>query len=358
MRMLVHARVWARVCPLGLSLLFLSSVARVAAPQSPERLHLAPHYYAGQTLHYQIDFRTQSSSHTSGFISNPQGASQIDLSATLLLRLDILSTLPASAGATAIAPAPTTQNKIRRARMRATYEKSTVAVRGDSYDPAVADLEKQYRKLEGRAVEFTVEADGAIDEVTGLDELLDDPRAAAAIRGWFTQLASGTEFPSEGLALGHTWSKERQMPESPLADTILRSSSTYMRNGNCRENTVAEAAAAAGPVPALPSPAAAEQCAEIVTRFQMKQEGNSKHGQTPDALRTRGLRSSGSWTSSGESLTYLSLTTGLSVSVTQTGADEMNMTIAATLGVEPVHYTAQTHSETHVTLLPEAPAAH
>ena len=334
---------------LALNLVFFGPMATTAWCQAAEGRLPPPRYYSGQTLHYQIDFRTQTSSHTAGFVSNPQGASQISLSANLLLRLEVLFTLPATTPDSVNASVNADLNKFRRARMRATYEKSDVVVHGDSYDPAVATLEKQYRQLEGHAVEFTLEGDGRIDDVSGLGEISDDPHAAAAIRGWLTQLAAAADFPSEGIALGHTWSQEKQMTESPLAGTVLRGTSTYVRDEACRESTAADSA------PAIVSaPAAPEQCAVIVTRSEMKQEGTSKNGQTPDAFRLRGLRSSGTWTSVAESLAYLSLRTGLTVSITQTGADEMNMTITSTNGGEPIRYIARTRSETHVTLLPEA----
>ena len=74
------------------------------APKPAERVRPASRFRAGQTLHYQIDFRTETSSHTSGAIENPQGASEIDLAVSLLLRLDVLSTLPAIAPGSAAAP--------------------------------------------------------------------------------------------------------------------------------------------------------------------------------------------------------------------------------------------------------------
>jgi len=139
--------------------------------------------------------------------------------------------------------------------------------------------------------------------------------------------------------------------------TVLDSHSTYSRNERCR--TSVEAEATSQPVAAPPSPDSEEMCAVVVTGYEMKQQGKPRRpgeDATPEALRKRGLQSSGTWTSSGESLAYVSLATGLTVSVTQSGTEEMNMTIVRPTGGMPFHYESKVHSETHLTLLPE-PAA-
>jgi hypothetical protein len=318
-------------------------------------VRLAPRYRAGQTLHYQIDFRTQTASRASGVVENPQGAAQIDLAVSLLVRLEVLSTLPATAADPFGAPRAAGEDTAWCARMRATYEKSSVAVRGDSYDPAVVDLEAQYRHLEGRAVEFTLAADGTVNEVTGLDEILRDEKSASAVRGWLGQLAAGSGNPRGGIAPGETWSSEKHLDETPLADTVLDSRSTYLRDEKCRASV--EPAAVSNSASASDAPDSAEMCAVVVTRSEMKQRGKPRGpGQdaTPDSLRRRGLRSSGTWTASGESLVYLSLKTGLTVSVTQSGAEDVNLEIIRTAGGAPYRIAARIQSETHITLLSEA----
>jgi hypothetical protein len=359
----IHLRAPLRAA-LALSIVLSAASAAGQAPQAPkpaERVRFAPRYHAGQTLHYQIDFRTETTSHTAGAVENPQGASQIDLNVSLLLRLDVLSTLPAIAADLAGAPVSpgarslADEGKPWRARLRATYEKSSVTVRGDSYDPAAGDLEAQYRELAGHAVEFTLESDGTVSELTGLAEVLRDDRSRIALRGWLAQLTAGMDFPRQGIALGWMWSKEKHIEESPLAGTILDTHSTYVRNERCRANVEADTVPDRTVAP--PPPASGEMCAVVVTRYEMKQQGKPRRpGQdaTPEALRRRGLRSSGTWTSSGESLAYISLTTGLTVSVTQSGAEEMNMTVGRPSGGLPFHYSAQIRTETHLTLLPAA----
>lgn len=333
-------------------------------------MRLAPRYRAGQTLHYQIDFRAESWSHTSGAVENPEGAAQIDLAVTLLVRMEVLSTLPAFAADSAGAARAAAAAPPRRVRLRATYEKSSVVLSGDSYDPAAGELEAQYRKLAGRAVEFTLEADGKIEEITGLDEILRDERSLAAAREWLGQLAASSGFPPQGISLGESWTRKKHMEDSPLKDTALDTHSTYARNEKCRGGTETGAAAnfsSASPAglnsaAIAPSADSTEMCAVVVTRYEMKQQGKSRRpgdDATPEALRKRGLRSSGTWTSAGESLSYVSLATGLTVSVTQSGTEQMNMSVQRSAGGAPFQYETKARTETHLTLLPEpAPAPH
>jgi len=48
---------------------------------------------------------------------------------------------------------------------------------------------------------------------------------------------------------------------------------------------------------------------------------------TPEEYRQNGVQTTGKWNGSGQSLSYISLRTGLVVSVTQTGTEEMDVTL-------------------------------
>ncbi len=314
--------------------LVLPVAARQAKTPAPPRVRLTPRFSPGQTLHYQVDFRTRTASRGSGAVENQQGATEIDLAVSLLVRLEVLPAMP-QGGDTL--------------RLRATYEKSSVVLRGDSYDPSAAALEAQYRKLEGRSVEFKLSANGAVEEVQGLSEILGDEKAVAAAKDWFTQFASGMTLPGEGVVAGEIWSSERKVSESPLAGTVLETQATYLRNEDCRGGVPTP-----NPAPdAAPEPqGSGRHCAVILTRYQMRQRGSGRD-QTPESLRSRGLRSSGKWIGAGESLAYLSLETGLTVSVTQSGSEEVELTVTPANGNPPFHYAARVQTETHIALLPE-----
>jgi len=117
--------------------------------------------------------------------------------------------------------------------------------------------------------------------------------------------------------------------------------------------------AAAAPVPGEPSsPAAAappsaatEMCAVILTRSEILRHGG-RNDSTPEDYRRNGLRTSGSWTGTGESLDSISLSTGLAVRSTQTSSQEMDYEVVSAASGSRMTYKGHVHSEAEVTLLP------
>src|ERR1700723_689439 len=155
--------------------MFVAFVAAAAAPalsapKPVERRHLRPQFTAGQVLRYRINTVTTTTSNTTTPIANSEGASQLKQTLLMQLRIDVLSVVPGSNGA----PAPV--------RLRATYEKASPTSESDAYDPDAATLVDQFNALQGRAVEFTIDSDGKLSHVAGLDRLLANPVAANTVR--------------------------------------------------------------------------------------------------------------------------------------------------------------------------------
>ncbi|MCL5289148.1 MAG: hypothetical protein M1453_14280 [Acidobacteria bacterium] len=267
-------------------------------------------------MRYQIDAHTVTTSRSSGRIEDPQGPSKSEVNLAAILRMEILASAP---------DAPQ--------RIRITYEKSSATATSDSFDPALGVLQEQYRKLEGRSLEFSLDAQGRATNYSGLDGMFPDEKSAAAAREWFSQLASGVELPREGIVLGRSWSGERtNVPGMPLLGLTWRTESTYLRDEPC--------------APATP----ADTCALIRTRLSVTQR--PLRNATPDEYRSRNLRTSGKLSSSGESLSYISLRTGSLVRVTQTSSEEMDVTITSTDGGSQLRINARVESTTNITLLP------
>jgi hypothetical protein len=287
-----------------------------AASSAQNRIHLAPKLIPGQSLRYQIDTRTLTASRSSGRIEDPQGPSQSEVNLAAVVRLEILASSP---------DAPL--------RIRCTYEKSSATAASDSYDPSLAVLEEQYRKLEGRSFEFSLDPQGKAANFSGLDGMFPDEKSAAAAREWFSQLATGVELPREGIVLDQTWSSERtNVAGMPLLGLTWRTESTYLRDESC--------------APAAP----ADICAVITTRLSVAQR--PLRNATPDEYRRRNMRTSGKLSSSGESLSYISLRTGWLVRVAQTSSEETNILLIATDGGSQLRINARVESTTHITLLP------
>jgi hypothetical protein len=320
-----------------------------------QRIHLLPKFTSGEILRYEISTRMTTSGTTTSPIENPEGASLLKQSADMILRLDILDVQPASGSA------------MGRVHLRATYEKSDATSETDAYDPQAAALADQFARLQGRSVEFTIEPDGKLSGIIGLEDILSNPSMAQSVRAWMIGLSSGAAFPQAGIALGQKWTNEQPLLGTPLAGLIWRTESAYLRNEPCRSAAPAGSTSSRGnpaapaqpsatsPSPAASSLAADESCAVILTRLEILRR-RSHDDPTPKDYRRNSLSTSGTWTGSGESLDSIFLSTGLTISSTQTSTQNINLTITSMRSGARMNYTAHVESRTEIRLLPATSA--
>jgi hypothetical protein len=320
-------------------LLFCTIVARPSSDADNGRVRLTPHFSTGDVIRYQIDLRNVSSGRTEGPIRDPEAASELKQSATIVIRLEVLS-VDAQAG-----------SEPSKIRMRATYERSSANNESDAYDEQADATVEQYRKLEGQSFEFTLGGDGRVSDVTGLDKILHDPSAIASARGWISNISPGANFPKKGIAVGEKWHSDEPLAGAPLKGTVWRAESTYVRNELCRGEGGAAGTASAPAPPTVTKDA--EMCAVVVTQFKILQL--NPHGDlTPPEYVHNGLRATGSWTGSGESVNSISLRTGFVINVTQTSEQEMNFTISSASSPSKITYAGDVKSQSQIALLPNA----
>jgi hypothetical protein len=308
-----------------------------------QRIHLTPNFTMGESFRYHIESQTTTTGTTTTPIVNPEAAKQLKQVADLEVRLDVVG----------VQPAPAASGAPGAARLRATYEKATAATQTDAYDPAAAALDAQYNNLQGRSVEFTIEADGKISHISGLDEAVSNPSAAAAVRDWITGFSPSANLPPEGIAVGQKWSAERPLENTPLGNLLWRTSSSYLRDEACELPGQSTSAAPAGHSAASPAPL----CAVILTSFDILRRGSANADATPEDYRHNGLRTSGTWTGKGETLSTISLQTGMLLRSTQTSTQKMDFEIVSALSGSKIHYAGQVETQSEITLVPNAVAA-
>jgi len=311
----------------------LPVIALVLVAAANQKVRIAPRFLPGATLYYQIESRTTTTGKTTTPITNPEGGSQSSQTIHLLIHLEVLE---ASRGGP---HGPTA------ARLRATYEKSSAKSESDAFDPEGSSLEDQYRRIQGRSIEFTIEPDGQLADFKGLDQLSTDPSAAAPVISWLDGLSSGSGFPKNGISIGQKWRGERPIPGTPLSGLTWLTESTYLRNEPCGSRDSATRTEAT------------DSCAVILTRFEISRHGSPHSDATPEDYRRNGLRTSGTWTGSGESLDSISLTDGLLVSSTQTSTQDMDYEIVSASTGSKIHHTGRTQSQSVITLAPPPAAA-
>src|ERR1700722_19899090 len=342
-----RASISSQICKLIVTVIFCVCAATLGSVAA-ERLHLRPKFTVGQILRYQITTRTTTTSNTTTPIVNAEGASQLKQTLLMQLRIDVLAVDPGANGA------PGT------VRLRATYEKASATSESDNYDPDAATLVDQFDKLEGRAVEFTIDADGKLSHVAGLDKLLANPVASSTVRSSMAGLSASALFPKEGIVIGQKWTNEQPLENTPLAGLSWRTESTYVRDEAVPAPSPNDAATpdtantANKSADIAPSGAASADtpCAIIVTKFQIFRHGSEHGDATPPDYIHNGLRTSGTWTGSGQSLDSISLATGLIVRSTQTTTQNMDFEILSPTTGSKIHYVGQVETESHVTLLP------
>jgi len=322
----------------------LRAQSRSKAASSTPRIDLRPKLVPGEVLRYQVQLQTVTDTKRTGAVSDPQGPSRLAVTWDATIKLEVLGETGFPA-ATSLAPKaprgkmPGAESNAPAASMRihTTYEHSTANVKSDSPDPEGEEVEQRYKRLEGQAIEFTVSTDGHVSDVRGLEGVIDDDRVRQAAEQWMAQV-SGPAIAVQGVALGQSWNSAQPATSMPLAGMIWRSNSTYLRNEPCQ------------PAEPTESGSSGELCAVILTRQSVLPQKQLRDP-TPEDYRRNGLRTSGRWTGSGESLSYISLQTHSAVSVTQDSAQRIDFTVTNSSG-RSIRYAGNIETHSRVKLLP------
>jgi hypothetical protein len=293
----------------------------------------------GESLRYQIDMRTVSTGNTTTPIANPEGETRVSQTISLLVRLDVIGV--ATRGALAAG----------QSRLRATYEKSRAQSESDALNPDAPSLEDQYAKLEGGSIEFTLMPDGHLANITGLEDLFPNRSQTDPILSWISALSTGNSIPVNGIALGQKWSGERALEGWPLTGLSWRTESTYLRDDVCAPSSAPGSGPVAIPGEQTETKGDRGSCAVLLTRFEIVHRGSAQADATPDDYRRNGLRTSGTWTGSGESLNTISLATGLLESATQTSTQNMDYQITSASSGSRIHHVGQVQSQSEIRLV-------
>jgi hypothetical protein len=299
------------------------------------RLQVAPHFVAGEVMRYAIESTTTTQSRRSGMVSDPEGPSALTVKWNATVRTEVLKALdPAAKSAGTI-------------RLRTTFEKSVADAASDTYDPAADGIEAQYREMEGKSFEYAMDAEGRLTDVEGLEGVSMKQGNEGAMQSFLSEMTAVGGSPKEGIAIGQSWQSERPVPASPLAGLIWKSQSSYLRNEPCRP--VKAPADAKGSAAA--DPLANEGCAVLLTKLTLAGSRGPEHDATPENLKKLGMRTAGTWTGDGESLTYISLKTGRLVSVTQSSSEQMDFSVSSADAPNAIHYQGTVKSKMQMSLV-------
>jgi hypothetical protein len=297
------------------------------------RVSLTPRFVPGQTFRYEMEFETKTDTQRSGLGTDPQGPTSLVVNWNATVRMEVLAADASTPGGI---------------RLRTTYEKSAATISTDTFDPAAAETTDQYRKLEGKVVEFTLDANGKVKSVAGLEGIVDTQKASQSARDWISQLSASAGAPPGGVTVGQTWISEQPADSLPIAGLFWRTESTYLRNESCHPAS-AEVSSAMGPSDSAATSPPTMDCAVILATLSLVR-GKGSHDITPPDLRKYGVQSEGKWESSGQSLLYVSLASGMVVSVTQTGTEQMDVKLTSNRNTS-MHYAGTITTRSQVALV-------
>jgi hypothetical protein len=300
--------------------------------KDPQRVRLYPKFQTGQTLYYQMDFRSRTSGTSEGLIASPEASKEQEISISALVRLDVVSV--------ALGPSQEVRPSVH---LRTTYEKVASTIRTDVPDPQADQLRDRIQQLENKSLEFTIGAGGQVSGIRGLEDIF--PEQQRGLREWLTGIGFTASLPAEGIYPGMKWSLAP--PENsalPLAGIAWKNESSYLRDEPCHAvKLTPEDMATQAPNP--------ESCAVILSTMSL--DGTAKPSdRTPPEFRAKNLRTHGTMSGNGQSLTYISLETGLVVSVTQTSRQDMDLTVSSDKAGSSLRYQGSVETQWELSLLP------
>jgi hypothetical protein len=164
-----------------------------------------------------------------------------------------------------------------------------------------------------------------VKSVSGLEGIVEGEKAAQAARDWISHLDASSGAPPGGVKLGDTWTSEQPADSLPVAGMAWRTDSQYLRNEPCHPANPDVPPLAAAADPAANSQAG-ETCAVILTHLNLVRPKSSRNT-TPEEYRKNGVQTAGKWSGAAQSLVYVSLRSGAVVSVSQTGSEDMDVTL-------------------------------
>ncbi|HWF37865.1 MAG TPA: hypothetical protein VG322_05060 [Candidatus Acidoferrales bacterium] len=314
--------------PFSICAIILPALAGFVAPPAhtaSEKIRIAPHFAAGQSFYYRVETHSSTTGKVTTPIENPEGESKTSQAVTLLVKLDVIGASQALPGAQQI-------------RFRATFEQASAQSDSDAFNPDAPSVTDPYKRVEGQTLEFTLQPNGQLTDFNGLSDSFPKLSATDAVIAWAGSLATGGRVPQEGVSIGQKWNNERQLEGLPLTGVFWRSESTYSRDDVC--GPVGNAGGQSGT-----SKAGGRDCAIILTHFEISRHGSDA---TPEEYRRNGLRTSGTWNGSGESLDAISLASGYLESSTQTSTQNIDYEIISAASGSSIHRVSKVEAQTEI----------
>jgi hypothetical protein len=297
------------------------------------RVQLLPKLRPGQTVTYLIRFQSDKTVKTESRVVAPMAPSDAQIDAHGLLRVEILDVREISG-----------KPAIRARGQFLTLDSGVWLKRPGGKE---TDWSEQRVDPQGKSIEFIISPDGSVNGVTGLEALF--PEQQQAWQQWVARFALAWTLPADGLKSGEKWKSEQaERAEAPIAGLLWERELSYVRDEPCQASQLS----IAGEVSSSSAPP--DTCAVLLTTAKLKQKSSSKDA-TPENFKLHELRTMGTAKGANETITYVSLKTGLVVRATEETTQFMDVVVATADGSNHVHYNVDARSHAEVLLVTEAP---
>jgi hypothetical protein len=324
--------------PFFFSVLLLGVALGVSAVggRATQKAPLAVKSVPGTVACYQLQSSSSTTGQTTAPVANPEGGSKFTQHIQLIVLLKSLEPKLVPGGS----PLP---------RFLATFEKAVRDDDSDSLDPSTSPFDP-FTALTNRSVQFVLTPAGQVQDVEGLEEVTRDASLLQPVLQWLPQLSAATRLPLQTVSIGEKWKSEHSVSGMPFTDLMWRTNSTYLRNEPCKLY------APSGDAGAPASQTSGEECAIVLTQFAVSRRGSPSSEATPEEFLHNGLRTSGKWTGSGESLDSISVSRGILISSTQTSTQDVDFAIKSAASGSVIRRQGHTETHTEIVLLPDAPS--
>jgi len=297
----------------------------LASPVSfSQRLHLSPHFSAGQTLFYRIEFKSSRHIKTESRVASPQLSPTTMVNASGLLQVQVVQ---ASASGLLI--------------------KTYYSERDSSPASSPPSGAQSAASSADKVVEVAIAPDGSASQCKGLDQL--SPAQQFAWKDWLGSFTSSMTFPKAGVTARQKWDmSEPETTPSPIAGLLWSKKYQYVRDEPCP----IQVHSATSPSPK--SPAIMQSCAVILVLATLRQR-SSQNNASPQDYKLQNLKTRGRATGQNETILYISRIDGVLVRATEDAQQFMDATIALADDSNQVHYIMDATSRSEIALLPDSP---
>ena len=314
-----------------IALAFLLAFSALGA--GGQRVHLFPRLHPGQVLYYLIRFRADKNVKAESKVVVPMVPDAAQLDAHGLLRVEILELRP-TASSVAV-----------HVRSQFVTLDSGAWIR--NHREKKPHWDKELVPADGNYVEFTIASDGSVTDLNGLESLF--PEQQQAWLQWAARFALAWTLPAEGVRLSERWrSDEPERSPAPITGLRWTRESTYVKDEPCQPSQLTLEA------DVVPSSGPPDTCGVLLSTATLKQTSSAKDA-TPEEYKLRDLHTAGSAKGTGETVTYISRTTGLVVRATEETTQSMEVVVAKSDGSNRVQYLVDAKSHSEVLLITDTP---